>query len=192
MRQDSTPDNAIPFGYCQCGCGRKTTIYPCNLAARGWVKGEPRPFVHGHNRRTNTRAICRHCGASFLVKHTGHDYKFCSHACYAESMSAVSLADRFWPKVDKSPESGCWHWTGAMNPSGHGVLGRGGRNHGAHRVSWQLHHGDIPKEMHVCHHCDNPRCVNPDHLFLGTAADNVADMVRKGRQAKGPRKTPGV
>lgn len=108
-----------------------------------------------------------------------------------------SLADRLWAKVDKSgpvpahrPELGsCWVWTGAVTKHvGHGVIALGARAEGTaktHRVSYELHFGPIPKdvsvELCVLHHCDNRRCVRPDHLFLGTDADNVRDMLAKGR-----------
>lgn len=90
---------------------------------------------------------------------------------------------RFWAKTDRSGE--CWLWTGAKNPAGYGSFSMNGTNDMAHRTSWTLTYGPIPEGMFVCHHCDNPPCVRPDHLFLGTALDNMLDKVAKGR-AKGP------
>lgn len=96
------------------------------------------------------------------------------------------LNDRFYAKVFKT--EGCWIWTGAKDKFGYGSIGSGGW-HGAtlkaHRVSYEIHVGSIPNGKHVLHRCDNPRCVRPTHLFLGTHADNMADSAAKGR-AKGP------
>jgi hypothetical protein len=78
---------------------------------------------------------------------------------------------------------GCWKWTGKKDAFGYGVvqLGRELPRTGAHRVSWELNYGEIPNGLHVLHKCDNPECTNPEHLFVGTALDNVRDAQRKGR-----------
>lgn len=92
-------------------------------------------------------------------------------------------ADRFWAKVQKTDN--CWLWTGARNELGYGSFGIAGRRTElAHRASWRLSAGEIPAGLLVCHHCDNPPCVRPDHLFLGTNQDNVADQIAKGRRPR--------
>lgn len=90
---------------------------------------------------------------------------------------------RFWEKVEIG--NSCWLWTAGKTPNGYGKHKVCRTTIGAHRFSYELHYGKVPAGMLVCHRCDNPICVRPDHLFLGTPADNMADKVRKGRQAKG-------
>jgi hypothetical protein len=92
---------------------------------------------------------------------------------------------RFWRNVQKTPT--CWLWTGAYQKPGYGKIGDGSHSKYAHRVSWELQAGAIPHGLQVLHRCDNPQCVRPDHLFLGTQADNVADMYAKGRDGMKPR-----
>ena len=93
------------------------------------------------------------------------------------------VKERFLAKVDRS--GGCWLWTRARDKDGYGLMRAWGNQWRAHRLSYHLFRGPIPNDTVVCHACDNPSCVNPDHLFLGTNTDNTADRNRKGRTARG-------
>jgi len=95
----------------------------------------------------------------------------------------MTLAERFWSKVDRSGESECWPWTGAKNTDGYGIIRGDVSLARAHRVAWELVNGSIPDGMEVCHRCDNPSCCNPAHGFLGTQSDNMHDAAMKGRVA---------
>lgn len=128
---------------------------------------------------------CTKCAVEFIPKTHGR-------RCCDKCTRTRSFEERFWSKVQKTDE--CWIWTAAASPLGYGRVGTPGRKISqAHRVAWILTNGDIPDGLCVLHRCDNPRCVRPDHLFLGTVADNNADKLAKGRQITGwcPGETNG-
>jgi hypothetical protein len=127
--------------------------------------------------------ICTRCGKTLEMKHFNFrkpprvEYKDTCNQCRAP----MSEDARFWSKVSKSPD-GCWEWTaGRLFEGDYGAYRYQGRTQRAHRVSWEMLFGKIPEGFVICHACDNPRCVRPEHLFLGTHKDNMQDMVRKGR-----------
>ena len=91
---------------------------------------------------------------------------------------------RFWDKVDVRGPDDCWEWTKTKVPGGYGNFWDGEKSEGAHRMAWRLMRGIIPIGMFICHHCDNPSCCNPNHLFIGTQVDNMMDMKLKGRSHK--------
>ena len=99
----------------------------------------------------------------------------------------IPTKEKFWRYVQKTDS--CWNWVGGIDKDKYGTImtckaeGKIHRKR-AHRVSWEIHNGQIPDRLWVLHHCDNPSCVNPEHLFLGTPKDNTQDMIRKGRHGK--------
>lgn len=95
-------------------------------------------------------------------------------------MPPMPISERFWRRVEQDTD-GCWEWQGVISRFGYGLLRIGSKWARVHRISWEIHFGQIPEGIFVCHHCDNRKCVRPDHLFLGTAQDNIRDMVSKKR-----------
>lgn len=96
----------------------------------------------------------------------------------------TTVSEWFWNYVEKN--EGCWWWRGSIALNGYGRTFMNGRWHYAHRLAWQIAHGVVPAGMYICHSCDNPGCVRPDHLFLGTPADNHHDARSKGRLRSNP------
>lgn len=126
-------------------------------------------------KRTTPMPICRNCGRP--VKRLEQTY--CSRQCWVEYETRDPLA-RFWTKVEKTET--CWLWRGKITPNGYGSFSYRNRWYPAHRFLMETLRGSLPHHLFVCHACDNPLCVRPDHLFLGTTEDNMRDMREKGRR----------
>ncbi len=125
---------------------------------------------------------CIRCKNYFSIDHSkSAGRKYCSQKC-----QWGTLEERFWDHVDVVYDlTSCWNWTACVNEHGYGIIGVGGKSvDRASRVSWRIHNGEIGgSKVFVCHHCDNPLCVRPDHLFLGSAQDNSKDCASKGRNS---------
>lgn len=193
----------IPYGYCHCGCGQKTRLAPKTRSDTGWIKGEPLQFIRYHKvrafpRQQNDRPSipqwveqyglsapygkCQ-CGCGQdapLAEHTEKKYgvvKGLPQRFFVHHHGRKPLEIKFWKKVDRRGPDECWKWTGAINQAGYGAFG----NNHAHRTSYEITYGPIPDGLFILHKCDNPPCVNPNHLFVGTHQDNMRDMISKGR-----------
>src|SRR3990167_4801731 len=139
--------------------------------------------MHPHNNTAN--CICQTCGKLFYKapsKIKISKRHFCSLPC--RFAFRIPIEERFWPLVDKHRPDECWPFIGILRRGGYGVFWMKGKLWAAHRAVWVLTFGTIPDSMNVLHKCDNRPCVNPNHLFLGTYADNPPDMILKGRNVK--------
>jgi hypothetical protein len=133
-------------------------------------------------------SACVQCG-TLKRGYPSRQYKYCSVRCRGLHKRRP-FAERFWAKVARLDDpTSCWIWQGSRYPFGHGISKYPDtqRTTTAHRVAWMLTYGSIPDGLWLCHACDNPPCVRPDHLFLGTPIENNADKLAKGREARGDR-----
>lgn len=96
-------------------------------------------------------------------------------------MDTFLAVERLAGKYKVNDKTGCWEWVAAIGRDGYGAINFEGRVWKAHRLSYEVFRGPIPKDLHMCHKCDNKKCINPDHLFPGTRFDNMQDCVKKGR-----------
>lgn len=180
-------------GYAARNAGLKAGTILMHRAIAGAAKGQCVIHKNGKkldNRRKNLKivasrkdvqsqvhrpdTICRFCKVTF-PSISGH--KFCSALC------------RFKNKVERCRRGAneCWEWKWHRNKKGYGKVSTGKKCHQAHRVSYRVFRGKVRKDLLVCHTCDNPPCINPRHLFLGTNQDNVNDREQKGRGTRGKR-----
>lgn len=148
---------------CRCDCGKETMASTCCL------------------RKGHTKS----CGCLQKEKASRNS----ALAREAKAKKTPPLEERFWSKVDRRDRDECWPWTACVRrkDEGYGAFGFHGRHQPASRVAWILTFGEIDGKLEVCHHCDNPTCCNPNHLFLGTRKDNNDDKVVKRRHVFGER-----
>ena len=199
MHPKSTPPRTIdpryfdtdpnPSGLCLCGCGQRTKVATFNNAQTGYRKGHHKLLIQGHKTFGHPVTMyCETCGSPFQTRPSKADgRRFCSVKCAGiaqrgeEGLTPGNI-ERFWTYVDTSggPDA-CWNWQGTIDRFGYGFFSICQKQHRAHRISAELAYGPCPEDRRVCHHCDNTACVNPAHLYYGTAKDNTQDAIRRGR-----------
>lgn len=158
---------------CECGCGMMVR-FENKFIFNHHRKGIPIPESTRQKQREGRKG----------KKHTKESRKKMS---LARKGKIKNTPEDFWDKCHKS--EGCWEWAGSRNRDGYGWFCFNGKTQGTHRLAWQLTHGSIPKGMSVLHKCDNPPCVNPDHLFIGTQGDNIRDAFSKNKMPIGSERS---
>lgn len=131
---------------------------------------------------------CAHCRSEFdrgyrISARRAANPQYCSPQCRREETklrAETAMASLFWTRTERQP-TGCLHWTGRRDPNGYGRIDFRGAPRLAHRVAYELTYGEAPGDRFVCHSCDNPSCVEPAHLWLGSQSDNMSDAATKGR-----------
>lgn len=193
-----------PVKLCECGCGQPAPIAKKTDGHYGHIKGHPVRFIRGHVAITKHKRIAAEprlcacgCGkttekARFTNKKYGTIRGEYRKFLHGHRMRAVStkedLIKTFWSKVDIRGEDECWEWTRGKDNGGYGAFKMPGIGVRAHRIAFVLAGGNLNQEKNcVCHHCDNPTCCNPNHLFSGSKADNNKDRISKGRTGTNSR-----
>lgn len=181
------PHNPIRIELVCTFCGK-----PYVVTKRAHAKSKfcsSRCFGADRSSKCRTRIICILCGRQVSVRTSAAiaGRLFCSNKCRLQRTDLPSLEDRLCLGSQKDPSSGCIIWTGSKDTDGYGQIGLGDgpdRNRKTHRVVYAMAYGEFDQSLHVLHTCDHPSCIRPSHLFLGTHADNMADMAQKGRASK--------
>lgn len=146
-----------------------------------------KPFRPASTACSVDRCTNAHYSSGFCLSHYNRNRRYgtplAGAKCHRKPSVPVTL-DFLFDQCIPEPNSGCWIWLSGASDLGYGRIQFNGRTIGAHRASYILSRGlsSLPSEIHICHKCDNPSCINPDHLFAGTAKDNMQDCLRKGRQ----------
>lgn len=151
------------------------------------LNGHPLASGRGNSKRSSVTILCEVCSSPF---HPWKGREKTSRTCSRKCNGAISRLMNSNSEADFdsyfAKEGRCWEWKGPMRWNGYGIFSLRGASLLAHRYSYERSKGNIPEGLFVCHTCDNPPCVNPDHLWLGTHAENLEDMRVKGRAHKGP------
>lgn len=190
----STAQPTVPYGYCQCGCGRKTEASKYTSAAHGWIKGQPRKHVRGHNRLTVVPSSSEVEAHRRLWAIAGSDYGLCLCGCGERTTLAPDTKRRLlqvrgepvryvrghgnrllpiYVEEDRGFTTPCWIRTGHLTADGYArMMDARGRQRPAHVVAWEKTHGPVPGGLQVDHLCRQRACIRIEHLEVVTGAEN--------------------